>query len=85
MVLANRLRLTPPRRESPPEEEEEPRRDMEECGDVIKQVGALWQIDIVLQSLLIFNDERLHLLLLFFDGDGMIIILWLLVFVSWTS
>jgi len=69
LVLANRLRLTPPRRGCP--EEEGLRRDMKGCGAVIQQVGALWQIDITLPPGL---NERLIMLLLFLDRGGMIII-----------
>jgi hypothetical protein len=71
LVLANRrLRLTPSRRRCP----ELLRRDMKGCGTVTQQVGALWQIDITLPPLL-FNDERLTMLLLFLDRGGMIIIM----------
>jgi hypothetical protein len=63
--------LTPPPGWWSPEEEEL-RRDVEECGDVIQQVGALWQIDIVLRPLSLFNDERLLTLLLFLDGGGLL-------------
>jgi hypothetical protein len=71
LVLADRLHSTPPRRWP---SEEKPRRDMEGCGPVIKQVGALRQIDIRLPPLLLSNDERLLMLLLLLDRGGMIIL-----------